>query len=330
MDKERANKILKDNGMTKVAFAELMGLKSGTVHTAFGARKLSKPMIKRLEQLERYHAQKNPSTTEGLIRQEMDLPTEQVLEAKIIGFPTNKFLRIIRFEDGTEGKFKCKPDKYRKMGQGVSVRLWIVPKMLSQCVQATEGLSLDSEEQAWMLEQSVTWRSKSMSKPYWLRRWKKGDYVQHLCGLMLKPSHHQSFEEKYVESLEDIPVSRSAQPEGGKEKKTQGTCGHTSEGMSGQLDLFGVSLRMSSVTPRWGYGESCPIWKQKVTDAYGEYSQRKKLAHPTKEKESLSWPSPRAGNPGSRKPGTGGKVLSEEAKRWGTPQASDHGVWEGI
>ena len=26
------------------------------------------------------------------------------------------------------------------------------------------------------------------------------------------------------------------------------------------------------------------------------------------------WPTPRAGNPGSRKPGTGGKVLSEEVK----------------
>ncbi len=122
MDKERANKILKDNGMTKVAFAELMGLKVGTVSNAF-TRKLSKPMIKRLEQLERYHAQKNPSTTEGMIRQTMDIPVEQVLEAKVIGFPRNEFLRIIRFENGTEGKFRCKPDKYRKMGQGVSVRI---------------------------------------------------------------------------------------------------------------------------------------------------------------------------------------------------------------
>ena len=122
MDKDRANKILKDNEMTKVAFAELIGLKSGTVHTAFGANKFSKTMIKRFEQLERYHAQKNPSITEGMIRQTMDIPMEQTLEAKIIGFPKNKFLRIIRFEDGTEGKFKCKPDKYRKMGQGVSVR----------------------------------------------------------------------------------------------------------------------------------------------------------------------------------------------------------------
>ena len=36
------------------------------------------------------------------------------------------------------------------------------------------------------------------------------------------------------------------------------------------------------------------------------------------------WPTPRAGNPGSRKPGTGGKVLGEEAKKWATPQARDH------
>jgi hypothetical protein len=27
-----------------------------------------------------------------------------------------------------------------------------------------------------------------------------------------------------------------------------------------------------------------------------------------------NWPTPRAGNPGSRKPGTGGKILAEEAK----------------
>ena len=39
--------------------------------------------------------------------------------------------------------------------------------------------------------------------------------------------------------------------------------------------------------------------------------------------ESLLWPTPRAGNPGSRKPGTGGKVLEEEARNWITPRAND-------
>jgi len=73
-------------------------------------------------------------------------------------------------------------------------------------------------------------------------------------------------------------------------------------------------------------------------------------------KKEQNWPTPRSGTPGSRKPGTGGKVLSEEVKKnenwrtptvaethnqdfstqeylqnqvkknenWGTPQASDH------
>jgi hypothetical protein len=37
-----------------------------------------------------------------------------------------------------------------------------------------------------------------------------------------------------------------------------------------------------------------------------------------------NWPTPRAGNPGSRKPGTGGKILAEEAKNWATPNTMDH------
>ena len=123
MDKEEANQILKDNKMTKVRFAQLIGLKVGTVRTAFGANKLSKRMVRRLEKLDIRSEEKKPSIIKGMIRQTMDIPVKQTLEAKIIGFPTNKFLRIIRFEDGTEGKFKCKPSKHRKMGEKVSVRL---------------------------------------------------------------------------------------------------------------------------------------------------------------------------------------------------------------
>jgi len=40
--------------------------------------------------------------------------------------------------------------------------------------------------------------------------------------------------------------------------------------------------------------------------------------------QASNWPTPKAGNPGSRKPGTGGKVLNEEAKKWPTPNASEH------
>jgi len=243
--------------------------------------------------------------------------------------------------------------------------MWIIPKTLSAFVPGTPGLKLELSELAWMLESSAMWRSKPSSKQTWLRRLKKGGWITHLSGRILKPSLHESFVEKYTDSLEDIHASHSVQQASDKEKKTLDTYGHISSSTSGQLDLFGAFGKTFPGIPRWGYGESCPIWKKKVIDARGAYSQRKKLALHTKEKEFLSWatpqasdhvegartslesnqkclgrdlkmwPSPRAGNPGSRKPGTGGKVLAEEAKRHAglqDPEKSNtsgknHGSW---
>ena len=301
--------------------------------------------------------------------------------------------------------------------------MWIVPKTLSAFVPDTEGLRMGLEERAWMLEQSAMWRSKPSSKQTWLRRLKKGGWIAPLSTRILKPSQQESFEEKFTDSLEDIPVSRSVVRGSEKAKKTQDTYGHTSENMSGQLDLFGAFSKMSEATPRWGYGESCPIWKKMVTERSGDCSARRKQARLTNASESSSlrnyptpeahtvekyslqkdgqkktqrsrnltamaingelaegmrkdetaigtashakcqsledagaitercnaqsavngltlfttnypkmdaniaeqnWPTPRAGNPGSRKPGTGGKILAEEAKKnWPTASASD-------
>ena len=237
--------------------------------------------------------------------------------------------------------------------------MWIIPKTLSAFVPDTEGLNLELEEQAWMCEQSLMWRSKHSAAPTWQRRLKKGGWITHLSGRILKPSLHESFVEKYTDSLEDIHASHSVQQASDKEKKTQDTYGHTSSSTSGQLDLFGVFGKMFPGIPRWGYGESCPIWKKKVTERRGAYSQRKKLALHTKGNEcsslrgwatpqasdhiegartakesnqkclgrdlnQINWPTPRAGNPGSRKPGTGGKILAEEAKKnWPTPLEDD-------
>ena len=252
--------------------------------------------------------------------------------------------------------------------------MWIVPKTLSAFVPDTEGLNLGLDERAWMLEQSAMWRSKPSSKQTWLRRLKKGGWITHLSTRILKPSQQKYFEEKFTASVEDIHVSHFPQRESEKEKKTQGTYGHTSESMSGQLDLFGASLKMSEATPRWGYGESCPIWKKMVTERSGDCSARRKQARLTNASECSSWPTartsdsqghseskirrvregtmpagkaqlrewvnpnwptPRAGNPGSRKPGTGGKILAEEAKIHNGPPAPEksstsgknHGSW---
>ena len=262
--------------------------------------------------------------------------------------------------------------------------MWIIPKTLSAFVPDTEGLNLDLEERAWMLESSAMWRSKPSSKPTWLRRLNRNSWLTALSTRILKPSLHESFEEKYTASLEDIHANHLVQQGSDKERKTQDTYGHTSSSTSGQLDLFGAFGKMSQDTPRWGYGESCPIWKKKVIDARGAYSARNQLALHTKGNEcsswptatsrdhkvcyktlvrkdgkprgdllpdavniaeknwatpqasdhvegartakesnqkclgrdlnQMNWPTPRAGNPGSRKPGTGGKILAEEAK----------------
>ena len=163
--------------------------------------------------------------------------------------------------------------------------MWIVPKTLSAFVPATEGLNLDLEERAWMLESSAMWRSKPSSKQTWLRRLKKDAWMTHLSTRILKPSQQKSFEEKYTASLEDIPASRSVARESEKERKTQDTYGPTSDSTSGQLDLFGAFSKMSEATPRWGYGESCPIWKKMVTERSGDCSARRKQARLTNASE---------------------------------------------
>jgi hypothetical protein len=247
--------------------------------------------------------------------------------------------------------------------------MWIIPKTLSAFVPDTEGLRLELSERAWMCEQSLMWRSKHSAALTWQRRLKKGGWITHLSGRILKPSLHESFVEKYTDSLEDIHANHSVAQVSDKERKTQGTYGHTSESMSGQLDLFGAFSRMSEVTPRWGYGESCPIWRKMVTERSSDCTQRRKQARLTNASDASSWqnyptpaardykgtnsedhvmnkskgykghmnqlpnfikygmdnwPTPRAGNPGSRKPGTGGKILAEEAKKnWPTPLEDD-------
>jgi hypothetical protein len=134
--------------------------------------------------------------------------------------------------------------------------------------------------------------------------------------------------EKYTDSLEDIHASHSVQQASDKEKKTQDTYGHTSSSTSGQLDLFGVFGKMSKDTPRWGYGESCPIWKKKVIDARSAYSARKKLALHTKGNECSSWGTPKEQDSRAASWDRGKSNLGEQvhgmAKSWATPQASDH------
>jgi len=213
--------------------------------------------------------------------------------------------------------------------------MWIIPKTLSAFVPATPGWSLESSELAWMFAQSVTWRSKFMSKQYWLKRFKKGDYVQHLSGVTLSPSMHDHFVESWTESQEASHVSHFQAPENEKDKKTQGTYSQASQTLFDFADPDGSSSKTCQDWLPLGCVTSCKTWDKWVIERRSAYSVRKKLALHTKGNESSSWPTPRAGNPGSRKPGTGGKILAEEAKKHNGLQdleksntsGKNHGSW---
>ena len=173
--------------------------------------------------------------------------------------------------------------------------MWIIPKTLSHFVQDTEGWSWESSELAWMFAQSVTWRSKFMSKQYWLKRFKKGDYVQHLSGLTLSPSMHDHFVESWTESQEASHVSHFQAPENEKDKKTQGTYGQASQMQFDFADPDGSSSKTCQDWLPLGCVTSCKTWDKWVIERRGAYSARKKLALHTKGNECSSWPTPRAG-----------------------------------
>lgn len=70
-----------------------------------------------------------------------------------------------------------------------------------------------------------------------------------------------------------------------------------------QLSLFGGWIAFSG------------RWPKRGMIVAGRAYRLRTLAHPRNGSDGSHWPTCRAGNPGSRKPGTGGKVLAEELKK---------------
>ena len=176
--------------------------------------------------------------------------------------------------------------------------MWILPKnypLSSHFVQDMVESKEDLTSQELNIESSLMWRSKPSQLQTWLRRWKQDSWMQHLFIRILKPSQRTSFETALTSSLAVTPASHSVQPESGKERMTPDTCGLTSGDTLNQLDLFSASSKTSRDTSRLDSPQLSATWKKMVTQQRGEYSQRVKLAHPTSESESTSWPTPTVG-----------------------------------
>jgi len=216
--------------------------------------------------------------------------------------------------------------------------MWILPKQLHTSAYApdTKALDLDSEAFSQICEKSLSWRGKDSLSRTWLQRWKRENWMQHLCTRTLKPSHTESFEDAWTSSLVDFRANHSALLESVKLLKTQDTSSLTSqtELESANLELFSLkTYKESSVarqpTENQFSSMSSESWKDWVIEQRQEYSQRKKSAHLTREKESLSWATPVSMNDGiyadnsPNKKNRHSEGLATQAQNWSTPTVMD-------
>jgi hypothetical protein len=120
--------------------------------------------------------------------------------------------------------------------------------------------------------------------------------MQHLCIRTLRPSHTESFEDAWTFSLEASRASLFHRQVLEKQLKILVTSSPSlqKESESANLELFSSktykeSSAVAPVTESQFYNMSSEHWKRWVTEQRQEYSQRKKSAHLTNAKESLSW-----------------------------------------
>lgn len=224
--------------------------------------------------------------------------------------------------------------------------MWILPKNYSlssafaaDMVESKGDLTLPGLD----IEQSLMWRSKPSALPTWLRRWTPTSYLPHLFTRILKPCQWSRFETELTSLLPVIHVSPSQRRENVQEKKTQDTSGPTSLTSLEQLDLFDAFSRMSKDTSALDCEKSSAIWKALVIKRRGEYSARLKSAHRTRERESISWRTPSAQEPGitldrlqtkdGQPPRTGERLYDKETGRnaqYGLSQQvqmAEHNLW---
>ena len=202
--------------------------------------------------------------------------------------------------------------------------MWVLPKQLiSACALDTEELTWDLQELSQTCEQSLLWRSKPSQSSTWLKRWRKDTWLQLLSGRILKPSHGNVVEE-WISCQVDTPASPLVPQVKEKAKTTPDTSGRTLAGQLTLFDLDTVSLKTSRDTSVSDSEKSLKIWKAKVTEQRGEYSQRLKLAHRTREKESLSWQTATVSTGAHRqKDGSMVDKLDQQVKNWPTVATND-------
>ena len=180
--------------------------------------------------------------------------------------------------------------------------MWILPinkSITSACAVDTKESGLDSEEFSQICERSLTWRGKDSLSRTWLQRWKRENWMQHLCSRTLRPSLTESFVDAWTSSVVASRANHSVLLESVTALKIRDTCSHTSptESESANLELFSSKTLKESSQPRQQTESqfssmSSESWKAWVTEQRQEYSVRLKSAHLIRESGSTSWATP--------------------------------------
>jgi len=196
--------------------------------------------------------------------------------------------------------------------------VWILTEQLiiSHFALDTKVLEWDSETFGRMCEKSLMWRSKPSQSRTWRQRLKRVGYIQRLFTRTLKPSHSNTFLEKWISSLPDSRVNPLVLPEDENQQMIRDIYTHISLKEShnaDQLTLFSKMSKESSQakpqTENRYSSMSSETWKKEVISHRGEYSQRLKLVRPINENESLSWPTARNSD------AEGGRIETEMSEK---------------
>ncbi len=211
--------------------------------------------------------------------------------------------------------------------------MWILTEQLitSHFAPDTKALEWDSETFGRMCEKSLMWRSKPSQSRTWRQRLKRVGYIQHLFTRALKPSHSNTFLEKWISFLPDSHANPLVLPEDDNQQMIRDIYTHISLKESHSVDQLMLFSKMSKEssqakpqTENRYLNMSSETWKKEVISHRGEYSARLKLVRPINENESLSWPTARNSD------AEGGRIETEMSEKGFRSKQIKEGKWHNI
>lgn len=190
--------------------------------------------------------------------------------------------------------------------------------------------TLESPECCLNIELCVTSSAKPSQRPLSWRGWRTRPWMMLLFGTISRPSMANRGVERWISSLAGTRANLSVTRGSVLEKTIPGICGPTCEGSCPRCNPSTASSKTSAVIYDSASIASFPTFQEWATALRAVCLQRRKLAHPTDESGSSSWPTvttnAATGQDYTRDGGKKGQErlsLSGGAKNWPKPSTME-------